>query len=345
MNRSVFYVLIFLSCAIANNASALTPTEESDLLFMREEEKVARDVYLEMDLAWHKQVFTNIAEAEQRHMDAMLRQLENYDLPDPVGYNPPGVFTDGALQAMYDEQLAAGQASLLAAMQTGAYIEERDIADLRIAIGRAEEESLVKSYNNLLAGSRNHLRAFYSHVIALGGSYEPQVLSQEDFDEITSDFSDMPGGSENFSINPGLNDAWFYPELNGQGFVITVFPGVKKVFLAWFTFDVPREDADDEAVIGHIDQRWFIAQGAYSGAMAELEVYSLEGGVFDTGQPVPAEDPHGAILLQFENCNSGSVTYDLLANGVSFEGFIPIQRVNTENVALCQQFGQGNGAG
>lgn len=339
MNRFVLYLVTIIACVTAVQASALTTQEESDLLFMREEEKLARDVYVAMDGLWQHNIFTNIAESEERHMDAMLRMIQNYGLQDPVGENPPGVFNNQTLTELYAEQTSAGQDSLLAALKVGAYIEELDIFDLRIAIERTSEEPLIRSYSNLLSGSRNHLRSFFSHILAQGGSYEPQVLSQDDFDEITDGFSELPSETGNFSINPGLNDAWFYPETNGQGFVVTVFPGIKRIFLAWFTYDVPRENTVDEAVLGHIDQRWFTAEGTYSGAMAELEVYNLEGGVFDDGDPAPVAEPHGSILLQFDGCNSGSVTYDLLANGRVFEGFIPIQRVNTDNVARCLQIG------
>jgi len=48
-----------------------------------------------------------------------------------------------------------------------------------------------------------------------------------------------------FEMNPGLNDAWFNPDTDGQGFFVTVFPDLGFVLLAWFTYDteLPPQDA------------------------------------------------------------------------------------------------------
>ena len=38
-------------------------------------------------------------------------------------------------------------------------------------------------------------------------------------------------------MNTGLNDAWYDPETDGQGFFITVYPELGTVVVAWFTND------------------------------------------------------------------------------------------------------------
>jgi hypothetical protein len=345
MNKPIYILLLAIilapATAIETRAAdgVLSPAEEADLVYIREEEKLARDTYLTLQGYWKENIFRNISRSEQRHMDAMERMLDLYGIPDPVVNNDVGAFTDVDIGALYDSLTARGRESLLEALHVGALIEEMDIADLQDAIDLTDEQPLINSYSNLLAGSRNHLRAFVSHITAQGVEYEAQWLNQSEVDAIVGDY-DLPP-PEGFSINPGLNDAWYYPETTGQGFVITVFPGRKTVFLAWFTFDIAPPDQNDTAYLGDAGQRWLTAQGTYEGAQAELEIGSMSGGIFDAEEPVPSRTPDGSILLQFEDCNSGSVFYDIPSIGRT--GMIPIQRVNSENVAQCRQ--QGNGSG
>jgi hypothetical protein len=71
--------------------------EEQSLLFMREEEKLARDVYLAFYEEWGKPVFSNIAESEQTHTDAVAEKIEKYGLPDPVVDDTAGLFVNSFL--------------------------------------------------------------------------------------------------------------------------------------------------------------------------------------------------------------------------------------------------------
>lgn len=346
MKKIMCTLAALLLCSVATTAfgaGILDPTEESDLVFMREEEKMARDVYLALNQTWGHRVFSNISESEQRHMDAMLKMLELFDIPDPIGSNAHGIFNDATLGSLYEESVSNGSVSLLEAFRAGAYVEETDIQGLKAAIANTDEASLLKSYGNLLAGSHNHLRTFVAHIQNLGFEYDPAILSDEDYSAIVGDFEGLPVSASGFTMNAGLNDAWYYPETDGQGFVVTVFPGIKKVFLVWFTYDAEFPAEDVSALLGNPGQRWLTAQGGFSGSLADLEVYSLANGLFDSGSSVPEPEPQGSIMLQFENCNSGSVTYEILTSAGSLKGFVPIQRVNSDNVAKCEQnTGAGN---
>jgi len=142
-----------------------------DLLYSREEEKLARDVYRYLYSQWNLPIFNNIATSEQRHMDAMLVLLNQYGIADPVGSNADGVFVSSALQALYEQLTAQGAASTLAALEVGVSIEELDINDLETAIARTDEAAIIRVYNNLLKGSNNHLAAFVNNLESLGGSY------------------------------------------------------------------------------------------------------------------------------------------------------------------------------
>jgi hypothetical protein len=169
----------------ANGASEVTsPTlsedEIADLLFMREEEKLARDLYLAFYELWGIPVFQNIAASEQVHMDAVLNLIGGYGLQDPVGNNEPGVFVDATLQALYEQLLAAGNQSAVDALYAAAAVEEVDILDLEGSLAQTNKDDIVAVYHQLLAGSENHLRAFVSSwERQTSQTYQPQRLSQE----------------------------------------------------------------------------------------------------------------------------------------------------------------------
>ena len=161
----------------------LSSTEAETLTFMREEEKLARDVYLVMFAYWGSKTFTNIAESEQNHMDAIKTLLDKYGLSDPA-YQEIGVFNDPSLQELYDQLESQGKVSKLDAFMVGALIEEIDIEDLQTAIDQTDKKDLQRVYTNLMNGSENHLRAFISQIERLGVNYEAQYLPQEMVDEI-----------------------------------------------------------------------------------------------------------------------------------------------------------------
>ena len=159
--------------------------EEQSLLFMREEEKLARDVYLTFYEEWEKPVFTNIAESEQTHTDAVADKIEKYGLPDPVIDDTVGTFVNSFLLEKYYELVAKGQTSELDALMVGAFIEELDIIDLQESIEKTDEADIQELYSNLMRGSRNHLRAFVELIEdATGEDYEAQLLDQDSVDAI-----------------------------------------------------------------------------------------------------------------------------------------------------------------
>jgi hypothetical protein len=166
-------------------AATLTAEEAADLVFMREEEKLARDLYITFDEKWGGTTFAQIATSEQRHMNAILRKLVKYRLPDPAAGNAIGEFTADELQALYDELRDEGLASELAALQVGGFVEEIDIVDNMDAAAAATQEDLVRVYEALTCVSRNHLRAFAGRIVALTGQpYAAQFLPQAEVDAI-----------------------------------------------------------------------------------------------------------------------------------------------------------------
>lgn len=162
----------------------ISPEESSGLLYMREEEKLARDVYAAMYAKWNLSPFTNIARSEQMHMDAVLTLITRYSLTDPVGTEAPGVFKDAALQNLYTALMAQGTKSASDALQVGATIEEVDIVDLQKHLKENDNEDIALVYDNLMRGSRNHLRAFVKNLSALGITYAPQYLTAAEYTSI-----------------------------------------------------------------------------------------------------------------------------------------------------------------
>lgn len=166
-----------------SSSSTLSAVEAADLAFMREEEKLARDVYTTLFSEWGSAVFSHIADSEQKHMDAMLGLLNKYSLEDPaVGF---GEFTDPELQELFDSLVATGLKSELEALYVGALIEEVDTEDLVRAMGHTDKTDILNVYGNLLAGSENHLRSFVKNIETITSeSYTAQWISQEEVDAI-----------------------------------------------------------------------------------------------------------------------------------------------------------------
>lgn len=143
-----------------------------------------------------------------------------------------------------------------------------------------------------------------------------------------------------FKINAGLNDAWFDPVTDGQGFFITVFPDLGIISLAWFTYDTELPPDDAQSNLGDPGHRWMTAVGSYTGNRATMNIEMTSGGIFDTQTEIERTDPpgsDGSITLTFYDCNSGTVEYDITS--IDQQGTVPISRVASDNIALCEALG------
>ena len=182
----------------------LSEEEKADLVFMREEEKLARDVYLTLYNIWGTDIFNNIAASEQTHTASINALLTAYGIPDPVTDNTIGVFVNSDLQTLYNQLVATGSISLIDALKVGVAIEEIDILDLYEAIGKTDESNIQRVYSQLLAGSENHLRGFVSLLEnQTGETYIPQYLSAESYQAIISGSNTQQGGSQGQGGNRG----------------------------------------------------------------------------------------------------------------------------------------------
>jgi hypothetical protein len=175
---------------------------------MREEEKLARDLYLAFHDKWNLPIFWNIASSEQRHMDAIGALLEKYELED-MALPAAGEFSE-PLQEVYDELLAAGMVSQEAALYVGATVEDMDIADLRDWLAKVNNRDLQIVFENLMQGSMNHLRAFTR---LLQADYEAQYLTQEEVEEIIN----MPRQRGRYGMRDGSCGECAYGNRPGSG--------------------------------------------------------------------------------------------------------------------------------
>jgi hypothetical protein len=138
--------------------------EKDGLIYMRLEEKLARDVYLTLGKTYTQKMFVNIPESEQRHMDAVKVLLNKYVITDPITDNEIGSFTNADFKKLYDDLVAKGKTSFRDAMLVGKEIEEMDIKDLNERLEQTDNPDIKSVYENLKRGSENHLKAFTNHL-------------------------------------------------------------------------------------------------------------------------------------------------------------------------------------
>lgn len=146
---------------------------------------------------------------------------------------------------------------------------------------------------------------------------------------------------ESFSINPGVNDAWYNRDTNGQGFFFNLFPDTGVFFMSWFTYDTERPPEDVTAILGEPGHRWLTAAGTWAdGNSVTLDVTNTSGGIFDNAEPaVENEEGYGTITVTFADCDSATLDYEIPS--LELSGSMNITRVAKDNVALCEALASG----
>ncbi|MCA9362623.1 DUF2202 domain-containing protein [Candidatus Kaiserbacteria bacterium] len=181
----------------------LSEAETNGLLLMREEEKLARDVYQTLYEQWGLKIFNNIAQSEQTHTEAVRDLFEKYNITDPVTDDTIGVFKNETLQQHYNDLVAQGSASEVAALTVGATVEDLDIADLQDLIVETDNEDILFVYDNLSRGSRNHLRSFTKQLTMRSESYEAQYITAEEYKAILESTQETGNGDPGGNMQNG----------------------------------------------------------------------------------------------------------------------------------------------
>ena len=176
--------LTFNSC----NKNKLSQDEISDLKYLREEEKLARDIYLHSYAVYGEEVFNKIASSEQKHMDKLLKLLDKYKVEDPAS-ETIGSFQNADLQNLYNVLAGQADSSLKEALIVAATIEDVDIFDIDQFIGHTKQKDIIKTYEKLNCGSDNHMRAFTDKLSEYNYTYTPKYISLEEYASILSSAS------------------------------------------------------------------------------------------------------------------------------------------------------------
>lgn len=175
-------------------SGSLKESEIEGLMKMREEEKLARDVYTYFYSVHEHLIFNNISKSESAHMSAVLFLINGYGLEDPA-VEGTGKFSDPAVDGLFNDLTGKGSDNLTEALKVGVYIEELDINDLQNILSDTGNADLIRVYNNLLRGSKFHLKAFTNVLSRLGESYSPEILSADQYQDIL-DSTDQQGIGE-----------------------------------------------------------------------------------------------------------------------------------------------------
>ena len=155
------------------------------ILLLREEEKLARDVYLTFSWWYDLPVFPNIARSEQQHMNLVALLLDRHGLDDPAEGNGIGEFTNEWVQGVFDLLVEMGAESLVKALWAGAFIEDVDIYHLEHILDHSNFDDVNLIVQNMVAGSRNHMRSFIGALDQRDATYVPKdYLTQDELDEI-----------------------------------------------------------------------------------------------------------------------------------------------------------------
>lgn len=308
------------------------------VVWMHDQERLAMDLNRDFSDKWGEPLFATLAASKPRYMDKLMYLIDWYDIQMFGGIsNEPHAYTDERHAAAFERLRDSGDGSMEDAYRAAAYVEEWNILEYRGGIPGVEAATcysceglqlVADAYKDLLSLAYLNLAKLASHV----DDYNAQMLSQADVDAIIAQAWEPP--EAHFVINGGLTDVWYNPATSGQGFFIAVYEDSATVFLSWLTFDTELPDPGVGAHLGAACQRWLTAQGNYDGSLADLVIYSANGGVFDTSQPVPVVAPVGFMTVQFDDCNSATVSYDLPDLGES--GSIPIQRLAADNSVVCK---------
>ncbi|WP_430973314.1 DUF2202 domain-containing protein [Sunxiuqinia rutila] len=198
-----------LNAVLAGEETELSEEELAGLIWMREEEKLAGDLYQAFYGLYDWRIFGNISRSESTHVAAVLRLFDLFGIEDSTP-DEVGVFANADIQKLYEDLKTSGEVSLVEALKVGAYVEELDILDLEERLEATSNADIQLVYENLLRGSRNHLRAFTRVLAQNDVYYQPLLLSDDYFNEI------VEGAMERGSQNGNCALGYGYANRNGN---------------------------------------------------------------------------------------------------------------------------------
>lgn len=179
-------VLMYFPLGLMAQLVFLSEDEKEDIVSLMYEEKMAKDVYVTLNKTWGNRLFTNIIQAEEQHMNTLIMLAEVYEIeiPKVILTERNGVYDKAGISRLYDQLVMEGRISENQAMMVGAKIEELDIRDLRKAIANTDNKDLLGVYQQLENAAIRHLNAFVRNLERNNISYQPVILTMEEYNNI-----------------------------------------------------------------------------------------------------------------------------------------------------------------
>ncbi len=159
--------------------------EEMAMEYLRENEKFARDFYLEMFDIWNDEIFSKMAEAEEVHMETVLCLLEKYEIKDPAAGLKIGEFKNQEMAELFPRLIERGSKSLADAFAAGSMLEVWNLCDLmncEKCLNSADLNAVVTEFKR---STRNHIRVMHANLKGYGKHLEPCSLDHDLFELIT----------------------------------------------------------------------------------------------------------------------------------------------------------------
>jgi len=161
MKKILIFIITAVSIFAFSKKVTLSDNEKNALLYMYEEEKLAKDVYSELGRMYPQmEIFSRISGAEVRHEQSVENVLKHYNIPLPQRGDRVGKFTNPHIQKLYDQLMSKGKKSVKDALEVGIMVEVTDIEDLDKYLNQANAPDVKALFEFLRDGSYNHYNAF-----------------------------------------------------------------------------------------------------------------------------------------------------------------------------------------
>lgn len=169
-------------CTLTVTSGAVTTLTAEQMVAAIELERAAYDLYTAATAKWSLGVFGRITAAEVRHAASLTQLATSSGITVPPAV--VGSYATPDVQALYAAVLPLINESETAALGAGAFVEETVISSLRALLATDLDETTRTILTHLESASRSHLIAFVDNLAAQGITYEPKVLSAEDYADI-----------------------------------------------------------------------------------------------------------------------------------------------------------------
>jgi len=291
------------------------------------------------------------------YIDSVIHRLGVNDANSPVFVLQGGGFNirEDELQPIPSQDAIVNEFSLLNVRGTIAMAKVSGQAD------SATSQWFINSNDNEFLDDTDNSGGFtvFGHVIAgmdvvdlittirfwnKGGAFStvPMInypAGDADINDYLIKVTSISVFQEQFKINSGLNGAWLNPETTGQGILMEMLPSLDLGFMGWYTFDAQAPADDAATTIGYAGHRWLTGLGSINRENNSItfDLVNTTDGIFNNNQAVnnSAASTYGTMTITFIDCSNATVEFNFIQQELN--GTFSIQRISTDNVALCER--------